>query len=160
MEVEATPVSLGTIRATVPDSFEPGLVDVIVQTDIGEARLDDAFTVKPAPPEPPQLPTTRTVSLARGWNLVGWTGATAAQDATATISGSFTTLYTWNAADQSFQSLSSTGPDFLNTLTDLQAGDGVWIHTPNGGSWEQPAYREPRSAPLAPGLQSGDVDRS
>ena len=152
VEVEATPVSLGTIRATVPDSFEPGLVDVIVQTDIGEARLDDAFTVKPAPPEPPQLPTTRTVSLARGWNLVGWTGATAAQDATATISGSFTTLYTWNAADQSFQSLSSTGPDFLNTLTDLQAGDGVWIHTPNGGSWEQPAYREPRSAPLAPGF--------
>ena len=149
VEVETTPVSLGRIRATVPDSFEPGLVDVIVRTDIGDAILEDAFTVQPAPPQPP---ATRTVALARGWNLVGWTGATAAQDATATISGSFTTLYTWDAAQQSFQSLSSTGPEFLNTLTDLQTGDGVWINTPNGGSWEQPAYREPRSAPLAPGF--------
>ena len=142
-EAEGTAESLGVVRATLPDTLEPGVVDVIVRTAIGEATLESALTVQPG---------TRTETLARAWNLVGWTGATAVEEAVAGISGEFAALFTWDAAAQSFQSFNPSGPAFLNTLTEVQLGDGVWINMTARGNWEQPVFSAARTVTLERGF--------
>ena len=96
----------------------------------------------------------RTVELASGWNLVGWTGATAVADATASIAGQFSALFTWDAAAQAFKSFKPDAPPFLNTLNDLAQGDGIWLHVSAaaGAVWEQPALSEARSVQLLAGF--------
>ena len=135
--------SLGALRVALPAALGPGLVDVTVRTDLGEVSLAGAFLIEPG---------TRTVSLARGFNLVGWTGATAVEEATTSLGGGFDTLFTWDAAAEAFLSYGPTRPPFLNTLSALQVGDGVWINTPEGGTWEQPAFDGARSVMLGPGF--------
>ena len=138
--------SLGVLHVPLPDALPPGLIDVLVRTDIGEVTLENAFTVEPAPP------TTRTVTLADGWNLVGWTGNTGVTDAITTIVPGFAALFTWDALGTAFRSFTQGGLPILNSLSELTLGQGVWINTPGGATWEQPAFTAARTASLLPGF--------
>ena len=99
-------------------------------------------------------PAQREVTLASGWNLVGWTGNTAVADATAPIAGQFGAIFGWDATGQAFQSFQPTVPPFLNTLTDLRLGDGLFIFVTDatGAVWPQPAATSGRNVPLLPGF--------
>ena len=92
------------------------------------------------------------MQLADGWNLVGWTGNTAVTEGIATIVPGFDALFTWDAAGTAFRSFTSGALPILNTLSELTLGEGVWINTPGGATWEQPAFIGPRTAPLLPGF--------
>ena len=97
----------------------------------------------------------RVVELGSGFNLVGWTGATPVEEALASIDGSFTGVFTWNPATDSFDSFSPDAPAFINTLEELNLGDGLWINIddPNGATWIQPPFTDARSVDLVAGLQ-------
>jgi len=101
----------------------------------------------------PESAPTRSVTLAPGWNLVGWTGATAVEEATAAIADQIDVLFTWNAALQGFRSFNPNVPPVLNTLDELGTGDGVWVRVNDaaGTAWEQPAVLTGRTVPLAVG---------
>ena len=98
----------------------------------------------------PASAPTRSVPLATGWNLVGWTGATAVEDATAAIADQIDVLFTWDATLQGFQSFNPNVPPVLNTLDELGTGDGVWVRVNDatGTAWEQPAVLTGRTVPL------------
>ena len=101
----------------------------------------------------PAVAPTRAVPLAGGWNLVGWTGATAVGDAIMPIAEQVDTLFGWDASAQQFRSFSPSAPPFLNSLETLQFGDGVWIRVenPGGVTWTQPAVVVTRAVPLSAG---------
>ena len=101
----------------------------------------------------PTSAPTRSVALASEWNLVGWTGATAVDEATAVIASQIDVLFTWSAASQGFLSFNPSAPAVLNTLSDLAFGDGVWVRVsdPAGATWAQPAVLTARSVPLSVG---------
>ena len=135
--------SIGAVRVVVPESLPLGMVDVVVRTDLGEATLEDALTVRPS---------TNTLTIAAGWNLVGWTDTSSVEEATASLSGSFTQLYKWDAGRQTFIRYRPESPAFLSTVAGLAAGDGIWLHTPDSGTWKQPALVAERSVELLPGF--------
>lgn len=100
----------------------------------------------------PAVPPTRDVALADGWNLVGWTGATAVDDAIAAITDNVDILFRWDAVAQQFLSFSPTAPPFLNSLDELDFGDGLWVRTTAAGvAWTQPAILVTRAVPLLEG---------
>ena len=101
--------------------------------------------------EATRFPIT-AVTLQPGWNLVGWMGATAVADATASIVGPFRSLFTYDAVAQDFRSFSPDALAFLNTLDDLAFGDGVWIFALEESLWIQPAPWWARSVDLLAGF--------
>ena len=81
----------------------------------------------------------RQVALAEGWSLVGWTGATPVREATASLGDALLGAFTWDATGQTFLSFNPVAPSFINTLTDLTLGDGVWLLMTQAATWSQPA---------------------
>ena len=96
--------------------------------------------------------TDREVTLEAGWNLVGWTGSTAIDEATASIADALLAAFTWDGEGQSFRSFNPSGPTFLNTLSDLALGDGVWINVSEASTWLQPAFGAARTVSLSAGF--------
>ena len=96
--------------------------------------------------------TDREVTLEAGWNLVGWTGSTAIDEATASIADALLAAFTWDGEGQSFRSFNPSGPTFLNTLSDLALGDGVWINVSEASTWLQPAFGAVRTVSLSAGF--------
>ena len=96
----------------------------------------------------------RNVPLLEGWNLVGWTGATPITEATAAIAGTFNAVFTWDATSQRFRSYNPSLPANLNTLSDLELGDAVWIRvaSPGGALWPQTRSDGPRTVSLRTGF--------
>lgn len=94
----------------------------------------------------------RSVTLLAGWNLVGWTGESPVADATASIAGSFSALFTWDAATQEFRSYRPGLPATLNTLSELHRGDAVWIRATRAATWQQPSFGAARDVALLPGF--------
>lgn len=94
----------------------------------------------------------REVALEAGWNLVGWTGSTAIGEATASITDALLAAFTWDGPGQSFRSFNPSGPTFLNTLSDLALGDGVWINVSEASTWLQPAFGDARTVSLSAGF--------
>ena len=94
------------------------------------------------------------VPLQPMWNLSGWRGATAPDVATQSIAGQFRGLFTWDAFAQAFLSYNVSAPAALNTLTDLQQGDGAWIFVtdPDGAIWLMPGIDGPRDILLREGF--------
>ena len=83
-------------------------------------------------------PGTRAVDLAAGWNLVGWTAAaTPAAAVAGSLTGVLESLHTFDAEAQSFETLNPSGPSFLNSLTEVGAGDGLWIFAEGAVRWQQ-----------------------
>lgn len=92
------------------------------------------------------LPTPRSVQLRSGFNLVGWTGPTTAiGDALAGIGGTVKSVFAWDADAQTFLQYRPGAPAALNTLTQLETGDGVWVLMDRSGSWTMEDTRAARS---------------
>ena len=138
-------VRLDGISATVV-SAAPGRIVVQGSGDVVE--VIGLFGVA-------QVGGERSVPLQTGFNLVGWTGDTAIQDALATVDGSFSGVFTWDPLTESFRSFSPSAPDFINTLDELLLGDGLWINIddPSGAVWTQPNFTAERLVDLVAGLQ-------
>ena len=96
----------------------------------------------------------RSQVLGTGWNLVGWTGATPVVAATASIAGSFDVLFGWEAGSQAFTSYRPALPAPLNSLAELELGQGYWLRVtdPAGGTWLQPPLTGPLTLSLVTGL--------
>ena len=96
----------------------------------------------------------RTQTLVAEWNLVGWTGATAVAEATASIAGLFDGLFAWDVAETAFRSYAPVLPPGRNTLTELTFGQGLWVHVtdPAGAAWTQPVVTGPVDLELSAGM--------
>ena len=81
----------------------------------------------------------RTVALAPGFNLVGWTGdeSIGAVEATAAIPGA-TAIFGFNALTQQFRSYRPEGLAILNTLAEIAPGSAVWVQVAEASTWTQP----------------------
>ncbi len=95
-----------------------------------------------------------TVLLRPGWNLVSWSGDVGdGADVAASITGGFTSFFTFDSAAQDFRFLGGPGqPTFLNTLQDVQLGDGVWVFVKDETTWVQPQARRLRAVDLVEGF--------
>ena len=100
------------------------------------------------PADPSEIPGTgaesgdvRSVTLADGWNLVGWTGAASAPSSALASADPIDVLFAWDALAQAFQSFNPTLPPALSTLRELPFGAGLWLRaSAGGGAWEQPVF--------------------
>ena len=98
-------------------------------------------------------PGTRAVDLAAGWNLVGWTAAaTPAAAVAGSLTGVLESLHTFDAEAQSFETLNASRPSFLNSLTEVGAGDGLWIFAEGAVRWQQAVLVEERTVALSAGF--------
>ena len=103
--------------------------------------------------EDPSPPATRDVALVEGWNLVGWTGPPLSVAAiTAQLQGVFESLHRFAAGPQGFEVVTASGPDFLNSLVAVAAGDGLWIFSQGETVWQQPVITAARRVALQPGF--------
>ena len=95
---------------------------------------------------------TRTVALAEGWNLAGWTGPEMPfAEAIADILEATQAAAAFDAVPQTFRTWNATAPPFLNTLDTLQRGEALWVQVTAPIDWVQPVVADP--GPLA--LRSG-----
>ena len=136
----------GDVRftATLPGTVRAGQFLTATATDPGGNTSGFSACIQPI----------RSVRLDAGWNLIGWTGATPVTEATASITGQFTSLFTWDAGAQAFRSFRPGLHPVFNSLQELSFGDGVWIlvSDPNGADWTQPAFADERAVELQPGF--------
>ena len=88
----------------------------------------------------PDILAPRNVLLRPGFNLVAWTGpdapiTAALGDAIAGV----VSVFTWDPDAQQFRSFRPGLPAALNTATDLQHAQAVWIEASEWAVWFQPA---------------------
>ena len=96
---------------------------------------------------------TRPVELLAGWNLVGWTGDDASvPDALGDALPAIDSVHTFDAARQAFDTFTTSGPGFLNTLDVILSGAGVWLFANTGVTWQQPRITGPRDVELVAGF--------
>jgi photosystem II stability/assembly factor-like uncharacterized protein len=78
-----------------------------------------------------EMPTTTSVPLYAGWNLIGYPAgvARAVPDAMASVAGKYTLVYEYdpNAAGGSWRSYSASAPGYANTLQQMRPGYGYWV---------------------------------
>ncbi len=141
-------ISVGLLAALA------GVAALLVGAPAGGApEVADAHEIRVQQEADAAAAPFRTVTLLPGWNLVAWTGASTVAEATASIAGDFSALYTFDAATKEFRLFG--GPDspiFLNTLDEVQLGDGVWIFVEEETVWLQPQPRGGRSVGLLTGF--------
>ena len=87
-----------------------------------------------------QVPTTTNLTLAMGWNLVGYPSslAHALPDALSDhgVGTNFSLVYAYHADDPDLWKLFDlNGPPFVNDLTALSPGWGYWIQTTAPSTW-------------------------
>jgi len=86
------------------------------------------------------LPATAH-ALQPGWNLVPWVGErTAFTTAALPLFGVAAAVYRWDPQSGAFQTFSAVGPSFVNSLTTLEALDGLWVYVVAGRDtpWSKP----------------------
>jgi hypothetical protein len=73
--------------------------------------------------------------LLRGWNNISYLGASAPpSEALNAISGSYSAVYRWDPQSQTYQLFAPGAPAFVNTLSQINAGDAIWVnYTQNSG---------------------------
>ena len=104
-------------------------------------------------PAPAHAQTTFDVDLVVGWNLVSWLGEDAgAEEALGNAAGSVRSVNTFDAGSQSFETFTSGEPAFLNSLTAIPTGAGVWLLSERAATWSQPRLDGARSVPLVTGF--------
>lgn len=75
-------------------------------------------------------PSTTSIPLAAGWNLIGYPASASrpVADALASIAGRYTLMYTYlGSGAEPWRRYDPTAPPYVNTLTTLDPGRGVWI---------------------------------
>ena len=110
------------------------LIDIVAgQETVTELTASVTITVVP-------LPASRSLTLARGWNNVTWSGAaTPVAAAITAISGSVEAVWAWDATVQAWKSFTPGAPAILNTLTALEPGQVLWIRLRRVNlEWAQP----------------------
>ncbi len=80
-------------------------------------------------------PTTKSISLSAGWNLVGYNSLSSKSTTSAmnSVTGNWNSVWSYEAGNWKRYDL--TGPDFLNDLTSLEPGKGYWIDMKSSGTW-------------------------
>lgn len=76
-----------------------------------------------------------SVSLSGGFNLVTWTGADGTAVAEAFAGLALERAWVWDPFSGSYDSYTPGAQSFLNTLSTLDFGDGVWLLMPYGQTW-------------------------
>jgi len=73
--------------------------------------------------------------LLRGWNNISYLGSAAPpSEALNAISGQYSAVYRWDPATQAYQLYAPGAPAFVNTLSQINAGDAIWVnYTQNQG---------------------------
>lgn len=104
-----------------------------------------------------QAPATATVTtvLQPGFNLVGWTQAAAPIDEVfAALGDRASALFAWDAAGERFLSARRSGPAFLNDLTGVVPGQGLWAFIDGATAlfWTHPVLTPAPAVMLAAGL--------
>ena len=66
------------------------------------------------------------VSMLAGWNLIGWTAASAPAAEAGTILGA-RTIIRWDAVAQAFGRWDAAAPSFIAQLAEVAGGDGIWV---------------------------------
>jgi photosystem II stability/assembly factor-like uncharacterized protein len=78
-----------------------------------------------------EMPTTTSIPLYAGWNLIGYPAGVArpVPDALASIAGKYTLVFEYDASapDAPWRSYSPQVPDFANTLAEMRPGFGYWV---------------------------------
>ena len=93
------------------------------------------------------------VELAVGWNLVSWLGEEAGvKAALGGAAGAVGSVHTFDAESQGFETYTVGGPAFLNSLTTIPTGAGVWLLAEQAVTWSQPRREGARSVPLVTGF--------
>ena len=89
-----------------------------------------------------------------GWNLIGWTGNTTIEQATAPIAGAFSSVFAFAAESQTFRRYTPDARSALNDLDSVRYGDGllIFVTAPGGAVWQRPPATDPYEAALAPGF--------
>ena len=85
-------------------------------------------------------PSRFTPRLSGGFNLVAWTGLSrSVTEAIAPIAQWVESVHSWDADAQRFRVYRPDAPSFLNDLTTLRSGEGVWVRIRSGisVSWSQ-----------------------
>ena len=85
------------------------------------------------------------VSLAEGWNLVGWSGQEGASPEyiLASLGETLGAAATWEAATGQFLAYVPGAPASGHLLQRVNRGDGLWLHTSKARRWLQPGGLEP-----------------
>jgi hypothetical protein len=67
--------------------------------------------------------------LLRGWNNVSYLGGAAAPtEALSAIAGEYSAVYRWDPATQTYQLYAPGVPAFVNTLSQINPGDAIWVN--------------------------------
>ena len=80
-------------------------------------------------------PTTKSISLSAGWNLVSYNSlnSKSTTEAMNSVTGNWNSIWSYEAGIWKRYDL--TGPDFLNDLTSLEPGKGYWIDMKSSDTW-------------------------
>ena len=95
----------------------------------GEPRIAEA--ISPIDADAPNIQVNAAVAttrLVRGWNNVAFLGQDGAPaTALAEISGKYDAVYRWDPTAKQYRLYGPGLPAFMNTLTTIGFGDGIWI---------------------------------
>ncbi|MCC7366141.1 MAG: hypothetical protein IT303_17380 [Dehalococcoidia bacterium] len=71
-----------------------------------------------------------------GWNNVPYLGSSLPpNEALSTIAGQYDAVYKWNTATKSYDIYAPGAPSYVNTLTQINQGDAIWVNvTGQGGT--------------------------
>jgi len=84
---------------------------------------------------------------------VGWTGGDVATSVvTNALGGVFRSIHAFGGETQAFETVTATGPAFLNNLSQVDGGDGLWLFSHGDTFWEQPVITGARSVALSAGF--------
>ena len=119
----------------------------------GAVRTPDRASAQEPPPSLAAVPGSvvaiqRDILLRQGWNLVGWANDASVAEAADAIAASVSHIFDFNERDKTFRFYDDASPSFLNTLTTLRAGHGLWIFATQDTTWQAPAFPLNDSQPL------------
>jgi len=88
------------------------------------------------------VPSSPTIALYEGWNLVGYPSQTTrpVTEALASIDGSYDLVYAYDAWDMAdpWKKYNTAAPPFLNDLTEMGPGWGYWLRVSEDCVWSVP----------------------
>ena len=89
----------------------------------------------------PGLGRERSVSLAPGFNLAGWTGpdGVALAEITRALGPAVVAVWVFDPLAQEFRVFRPDGPPRSNTASTVNHGDGLWLLLESAVIWPQPA---------------------
>ena len=117
----------------------PGALNSLAVVRTGDALW--LFAGQPTIWRMPDFGLARIVTLVAGFNLSGWTGPDGASVGaiTGALGPSVIAVYAYDPLSTAFRVFRSEGPDFLNTATTINHGDGIWLEVSTPLAWQQPA---------------------